>query len=213
MHKILSFSLVLVFSFLFVQSCDSTSVDPKHSQENLAKGEGLIPTAIGNTWFYVDSVWWTEESLEVANDTAQIVDTVSLEGEIWWQLNGGLPSLDGQFMVRNDSVFSRQIRWNGQPFPSLEYIPPPDTLVEYLIFRGDMVTTRSAVISSEPIRLAVGLFDSTGIYTYRFAGFQVHTIIAPGYGILRRTTTMETTLGLAGPVRSSSTLTDWSFPN
>lgn len=98
---------LLLFLIFSISSCNKVTLDD--NEIILDVSDELIPMNLGNTWMYLDSVWYGEyDSLAyVAYDTITIFDTsVTLEGKVWFRAWSQLPGLGSQFRILNDSIYS-----------------------------------------------------------------------------------------------------------
>lgn len=172
--RLISLSVVL-FTFF---SCND-----ENNEDVLTRP--LIPAAIGNYWVYVDSIWNDDQLIEVSFDTVTIIDTFMLDGHIWWEVEGHrpLPFIYAEFAIRNDTIFSIQGSWTREL--SIDYIPPPDTLVAYYsIYEGDLWIDRTAIKYPEPIIVGLGSFIECGQYITEDDPYYWEEYVYPGIGII-----------------------------
>ena len=126
MKKIIGFILVL----FFLLSCKEKQIV---ESENNANVNSFFPAKIGNYWIYLDSVT-VNNVLEVSKDTVTIVDTEIADNQKWWKLNNSCSALHPigkDFLIRNDSVFSKQPCWGGVFFPGLAFPPVTNGVINF----------------------------------------------------------------------------------
>ena len=113
--------VIILLSFICI-SCNEKQIV---ENENNSGVNSFFPAKIGNYWIYVDSVT-INNVLEVSRDTIIIIGTENVDNQKWWKLNHSciaIQPIGEEFLIRNDSVFSKQPCWGGVFFPGLAFIP------------------------------------------------------------------------------------------
>ncbi len=174
---------------LFLSSLLFISCNPETNDHNPDVIDGaLIPSAIGNYWIYIDSLYIDGEFNSVSFDTMTIVDTMHTLGKKWWKVEGyrTLPYIWEYYAIENDSVYSIQGGWS--PILSLDYIYPTDSLtVLQTLIEGDLGLLRYVIKSTAPVTTDIGTFQNCGKY---YGGWSkdsqyAEEYIKPGIGFVK----------------------------
>lgn len=176
---------LLLFLILSILSCNKTPTDNDEIIMNVSNE--LIPMNPGNTWIYLDSVWYGEfDSLAyVAYDTITIFDTTSnADGKVWFRAGGIIPGLGMIFRISNDNVFSYDYGWDGE-FDNLKFIPPNDTLQSFDTYYWFGQYERTVEYLNYSFITELGTFDSCAVYKGNNYSFSEEYIVAPGIGIIK----------------------------
>ncbi len=153
---------------------------------------GFYPNTVGSYWVYADTTFDKISSLVLFTtiDSVAIIGTYHDTLGTWSVLNHAVSWVSDTFMVRGDTLFSRE---EGYPpdlglapsFASAEYIPARDTAFVFNVVHEDLVERRTVVRLNTLLICGAGSFARCVHYYEAGASENVyHDIVAPNVGLV-----------------------------
>jgi len=187
--KRMTYELVfLPLAVLMLDSCDHEKpIAPKQSPV-----ASFFPHTVGSYWIYTDTTY-DKISSQVILATIDSIAVVGVHYDslgTWAVLNHWLSWVSDTFMVKGDTLFSRELGYVPEPgpvpiFTSAQYVPGRDTPFVYNVFHEDVMERRTAERLDTPLVCGAGSFDQCILF-YDAEAFEIvyHDILAPNVGLV-----------------------------
>jgi hypothetical protein len=153
---------------------------------------GFYPNTVGSYWVYADTTFDKKSSLVLFTtiDSVAIIGTYHDTLGTWSVLNHAVSWVSDTFMVRGDTLFSREVGYLpdsglAPSFASAEYIPARDTAFVFNVFHEDLLERRTVVRLNTLLICGAGSFARC-VHYYEAGASEIvyHDMVAPNVGLV-----------------------------
>ncbi|MFZ0390100.1 MAG: hypothetical protein WAN36_06535 [Calditrichia bacterium] len=149
----------------------------------------FLPASAGIYWVYEED-YTDADTHSVRLDTTFITGTEVKNGEQWYLLENrncfATNILSDRFMLKKDSVFSRQYNWNI-PVTALIFPKPGKDITQYnMLTGGDTDIKFKAVFSDRTVFTRLGKYKGYAYYYHEGPEETITYKIVPGIGIVEK---------------------------
>lgn len=179
---------VMALFALLLGSCDSGNpVAPKKILT-----PSFYPSTVGTYWVYADTTFDVVNS-QVLSATTDSIAIIGIHRDTlgdWLVLNHAVSWVSDTFLVRGDTLFSRELGYldgvgPAPVFTSAQYVPARDTAFVFNVLHQDILEQRTVVKVDSSLVCQAGTFSGCILY-YEAGATEIvyRDVLAPNVGLV-----------------------------